>query len=203
MYRFHPQTERAHDIVTGELEQIRSVDATFKFRLSEPSDIRYNPDLGGGALLDAGCYTVSAVRGFLGEPTRAYAHFTDTRDNGVDTEVTGILEYDDGQTARVSTGFDTSNVQRYRVECVNGYLEVEDCFAPGTNETAITYAVDGREVTEVFSGVDQFRLEVEHFAECIAQDRTPRIDSEESISNMRTLDALAESATKGRPIHIT
>lgn len=202
MYRFHPQTERAREVVADELGDVRSVDATFKFRLPDPPDIRYDPDLGGGALRDAGCYAVDAATGFLGEPDRAYAHAADTRDSGVDTDLTGVLEYEGGRTARVSTSFDTPHVQRYRVECMDGYLESTNPFAPGTSETEITYAVDGDEATETVPGVDQFRREVDHFAECVTRGTAPRVTREESITNARVIDALAESAAEGRLVAV-
>jgi predicted dehydrogenase len=202
MYRFHPRTERAREIADEVLGDVRSVDATFKFRLPEGPDIRFDPDLGGGALLDAGCYTVSAVRGFLGEPERAYAHFADTRDSGVDTEVAGILEYADGRTGRVSTGFDTAHVQRYRVEATDGYLEADPCFGHGVEEVSLTYSVDDRTATETFDAVDHYELQAEHFADCVADGTTPRIDRSETVANMRVLDALRESATDGTPVRI-
>jgi predicted dehydrogenase len=202
MYRFHPRTERSFEVADSVLGEVRSVDATFKFGLPDGPDIRLDPELGGGALLDVGCYTVSAVRGFLGEPERAYAHFTDTRESGVDTEIAGVLEYADGQTGRISAGFDTAHVQRYRVEATDGYLEADRCFGPGVEEVEFTYSADGRTVTETFDAVDHYELEVEHFADCVAQGTTPRIDRAETVANMRVLDALADSAADGVPTRI-
>jgi xylose dehydrogenase (NAD/NADP) len=201
MYRFHPRTERARAVVSDALGEVRSVDATFKFRLPDPADIRYDPELGGGALLDAGSYAVNAVRGFLGEPDRVYAVAADTRDSGVDTALTGVLEYAGGRTGRVTTSFDTAGVQRYRVECVDGYLEADDCFVPG-EDASLTYEVDGREATETFETVDHYVRQVEHFASCAATGRTPRVDRSETVGNMRVLDALAASAETGEPVRV-
>ena len=201
MYQFHPRTERAREVASDVLGDVRAIDATFKFQHPEPN-IRYDPDLGGGSLLDTGCYAVSAIRGFLGEPDRAYAHSDDPRGSGVDTEVAGLFEYDDGRTGRVSTGFDTAHVQRYRVEAVDGWLEAWDCFAPGVTEVEIRYAVDGREVTETFDAVDQYQLEVEGFADAAESGTTPRVDRAETVGNMRALDALAKSAATGVPVDV-
>jgi predicted dehydrogenase len=202
MYHFHPRTERAREIVAEELGAVRSVEAAFTFRLDDPTDIRLSPELGGGSLFDVGSYAVSAARSFLGEPDRAYAHFADTRDSGVDTEAAGVLEYADGRTARVASGFDTRHVERYRVEAVDGYLEATDCFGPGRTPVRLTYGVDGREVTETFDAVDQYRLQVDHFAEAAAAGTTPRVDRAETVANMRAVDALRESAAEGRPVPV-
>ncbi|ESP88108.1 Gfo/Idh/MocA family protein [Candidatus Halobonum tyrrellensis] len=202
MYQFHPRTERTREVAVEELGDVRSVDATFTFRLPGPPDIRLDADLGGGALFDVGSYAVSAARGFLGEPDRAYAHFADTRDSGVDTDVAGLLEYDDGRTARVAAGFDTAHVERYRVEAVDGFLEARDCFAPGEREVAMRYEVDGRRVEETFDAVDQYEREVEGFAAAAESGSPPRVDRAETLGNVRTLDALRESAAEGVPVDV-
>jgi xylose dehydrogenase (NAD/NADP) len=204
MYRYHPRTERVVEIVEEELDEIRSMQATFQFPLRDrPDDIRLNPDLAGGSLMDVGCYAVNAVRHLLGEPESVYARTADARDSGVDTHVTGLLEYDDALTAQVSASFDTQDVQRYRVEATNGWLEVESAFVPrGDDGVSIEYSVDARHVTERFDPVDQYRLEVEHFAECVHSGRTPRTDAEEATRNMAAIDALYESARTDAPVTV-
>jgi predicted dehydrogenase len=204
MYRFHPRTERAAEIVAEELGPVRAVTSSFTFSLrGRPNDVRLNPDLAGGSVMDVGCYAISAARLFLGEPERVYAHTTDTRDAGVDTQFAGVLEYDSGATAQVASGFDTPHTEFYRVETTDGYLVAEDAFGPDA-ETAVTleYAVDGRTVTETFDPVDHYRREVDHFADAVASDSTPRIDAAESVRNMAVIDAVYESAAEGRPVDV-
>ncbi len=196
MYRYHPRTERAAAVVREELGEVRSVSATFQFPLPDrPDDIRLNPDLAGGSLMDVGCYAVSASRLFCGEPTAAYAAATDTRDAGVDTAITGVLEFPDGVTARISAGFDTEDVQRYRVETTDGVLEASEAFVPrGDDGAELTYEVGDRSVTERFDPTDQYRLELEAFAEAVETGDPPRTDGAEAVRNMRAIDALAASA---------
>ncbi|ADB59079.1 oxidoreductase domain protein [Haloterrigena turkmenica DSM 5511] len=204
MYLYHPRTERAIELAQDKLEDVRSVTAAFKFPLFDrPDDVRLSPDLDGGSLMDVGCYPVSLVRQILGEPERAYAHADDSRGAGVDTELAGILEYDDGSSARVASGFDTQKVQRYRVEAENGWLEVRDAFdAPTDEPLELEYRIDGRHAVETFDAIDQYSLEIEEFASSVENDRPPRTDGEEAIANMRVIDALAESAERDRPIEV-
>lgn len=204
MYRYHPRTERAIQIAASELLHVRSVSASFQFPLfGDPDDIRLNPALAGGSLMDVGCYAVSAARQFLGEPDRVYAHAGDSRKTGVDTSLTGILEYDDGSTAQIASSFDTPLIQRYRVEGSNGWLEVTDAFdAPIDESLGLTYEVDGERTTETFDPIDQYRLEVEHFADCVDAGASPRTDGTEAIANMRVIDALYESADRGTPVRL-
>lgn len=153
--------------------------------------------------MDVGCYAVSVARGFLGDPDRAYAHAHDSRGAGVDTDLAGVLAYDDGAAARVASGFDTQPIQRYRVEAENGWLEVDGAFnPPGDDPLELEYRLDGRHVVETFDPVDQFRLEVEAVASSVEAGRPPRTDGEEAIANMRAVDALAQSADRGEPVPV-
>lgn len=70
------------------------------------------------------------------------------------------------------------------------------------NSTSLTYAVDGRKVTERFNPADHYRLEVEHFADCIDSGETPRLDREESVAHADVLAALFESARTGVPVEV-
>jgi predicted dehydrogenase len=202
MYRYHPRTERAVEIVREELGEVRSVSATFQFPLrGRPEDIRLSPDLAGGSLMDVGCYAVSAARLFCGEPVAALASTTDSRETGVDTAVSGLLEFGTGATARVAGGFDTEDVQHYRVETTDGVLEADEAFVPrGDDGVELTYTVDGRTVTEWFDPIDQYRLELEAFADAAADGATPRTDGAEAVRNMAAVDALYESAERERRV---
>ncbi|ELZ38673.1 Gfo/Idh/MocA family protein [Halorubrum tebenquichense] len=202
MYRYHPRTERAVDLAATDLDDVRTVTATFRFPLYDrPDDVRLDPALAGGSLMDVGCYPVSLARTVLGEPDRAYAHAGDTRDAGVDTELAGVLAYDDGRSARVACGFDTQLVQRYRIDATNGWIEVERAFDAPTDEAVeLTYEIDGRRGVETFPAVDQYRLQVEHFADRVADGTAPLTDGTEAVANMRILDAIAESAAEGGPV---
>jgi len=204
MYRYHPRTERAAQLAREELDEIRSVNASFKFPLyGRPDDVRLDPHLAGGSLMDVGCYAVSAVRLFLGEPDRAYAHTDDSRGSGVDTELAGVLEYESGASARVACGFDTQLVQRYRIEASNGWIEVRDAFdAPTEEPTELEYRIDGRHGVETFDAIDQYRLEVDHFEESIDAGEEPRTGGSEAIANMRVIDALYDSADRGAPVSV-
>lgn len=204
MYRYHPRTERAISLARDELEDVRSVTVAFKFPLFDrPDDIRLSPELAGGSLMDVGCYSVSVARQFLGEPDRVYAHTDDSRDAGVDTELAGILEYADGSSARVASGFDTELTQYYRVEAANGWIEVGNAFDIAADESVeLEYRIDGRHAVETFDPIDQYRLEIDHFADCVESGRRPRTDGDEAIANMRVIDALYESAAGETPVEI-
>ncbi len=200
MYRYHPRTERAIEIARNQLGEIRRVDAQFHFALPEGDNVRLDPDLAGGSLMDVGCYAVTAARLFLGEPESAYATAVDRRSCGVETSLTGLLEFADTRTATISSGFDES-VQRYTVLGTEGRLEVDRAFVPD-GETKLEYTVGGRTVEERFDPVDQYRLEVEAFLDAVQSGTSPRTDGEEAVRTMRVIDALSESADSNRPVSV-
>jgi len=203
MWRYHPWTERATEIVDEHFDDIRDVESRFTFLLQDaPDDVRLNPELAGGSLMDVGCYAVNTVRLFLGEPERAFAVAADTRDAGVDSALSGVLEYEDGRMARVSCGFDTPEHQRFRIDAVSGWLEVQDAYNPSGDEITIRYSVDGETHEETFDTVELFQGEIEHFADCVATGETPRTDGREAIQNMRVIDALRDSAADGTPVDL-
>ncbi|WP_336038063.1 Gfo/Idh/MocA family protein [Halobacterium yunchengense] len=200
MYRYHPRTERALDVARSELGDLRHVHAAFSFPLPEGPDVRVDPDLAGGALMDVGCYAVSAARQFLGEPSRAAAVTHDRRDCGVDTELAGTLEFDGGATATVETGFETREFQSYRVEGTSGWLEVRNAYNAGGGETTLRWGTGGKTVEETFEDADPYRLEVEHFAASVDAGRDPLTDGAEAVANMRAIDALYEAAATGETV---
>ncbi len=204
MYQYNPRTERVLEIASSELDTIRSVTATFKFSISNtPDDIRLNPKLAGGSIMDVGCYPVSLVRQVLGEPDCVYAYTNDSRDCGVDTEFAGILTYSNGASARISSGFDTPKVQSFRIEATNGYIFVANAFdTPSDKQLSLTYEINGERTVETFAPTDQYLHQIEHFVDSIKSDTQPRTDATEAAANMRIIDYLYASAASGSPIEL-
>ena len=202
MYRYHPRIDRFLEVVRTELGDARSVTGRFTFLMPEGADdIRVDPDLAGGSLRDVGVYPIDVARRILGDPSRVTGFTADTGDAGVDTEAAAVLEYDDGATTQVSSGFETPKSQYVRVEAPNGWAEVKGAFNVD-GETALRYSVDGRTVTETFDPVDQYGLEVEHFADCAETGKTPITDAESGAATLRIVDAIEESAASGAAVDL-
>ena len=174
MYRFHP---RAQAFVASVRDALY-VHATFGFNLSDPSNYRMHASLGGGALLDVGCYTVNVSRWILGEPDGVLA--TLKRDpsggDGVDTTVTGLLHFAGGATASVWASFDSPEGQDLVV------VESER-----TQRLAMPFSA-WRDPD------DPYQLMVESFADSVIENRPVAIPPEDSIANMRVLDRIRAAA---------
>lgn len=194
MYRYAPRTERVIELVSKELGEIRSAAATFHSELRGlPTGIRFDPDLGGGSMLDVGVYTADAIRLFLGTPDRVSAYTIDTHGSGVDTQMTALLEYDQKATATISSSFDTVESQYYHVIGTEGWLTVEPAFSSPDVNTSIKYEIGNRRTTETFPPVDPYMKEIEHFVDCIKNHRSPRTDAAHAAQNMTILDTIRES----------
>ena len=209
MYRYHPRTRRAVDLVETEFDHVQSVTGSFHGYRSRDAEL--DPELKRGSLLEIGVYPVTAAKGFLGVPERVYARVQDSFGSGLDTDTRATLEYASGATAQVSSSFDSVHREHYRVDATNGWLVVRDAYAPSPRssptgvdpvETELCYSVDGREGVETFDAVDQFALEVEHFVECIENDRTPRTDARSAVDTLRICDAILESGERGEPVSL-
>jgi xylose dehydrogenase (NAD/NADP) len=169
MYRFHP---RMRDFIDG-LRDVLHVRASFGFSLEDPSNYRLRPELGGGALLDVGCYTVNVARWILGEPRDVLAR---ARVDGVDMTVSALLQFPGGQTASLWASFESPEEQELTVVTAKGVQRLENPF---------TYRQQP----------DQYQLMVESFADSVLDDRPVAIPLSESIANMRVLDRVRGAMT--------
>ena len=199
MYRFHPQTAKVLELIqSGVIGQPRLIHAAFSFHLTNPANIRLQAELGGGSLMDVGCYCVNVIRTLAGaEPVEAQA-FANWAQTGVDKQLTGTLRFADGLLAQFDCALTLERREFYQVAGPEGHLYVPGAFLPGTADTTI-YEHHGRQetTTHEVSGVDEYQLMVEHFADCVLHDKPPRYPVAEAQANMRVIEALYRSARDG------
>ncbi|MDH3734785.1 MAG: Gfo/Idh/MocA family oxidoreductase [Gemmatimonadota bacterium] len=199
MYRFHPRTDRVLELVrSGTVGDVRMIRSAFTFRLTKPDNIRMDASLGGGALMDVGCYCVNVSRTIAGrEPIEAQATAT-WAESGVDEQLVGTLRFDGGLIAQFDCALTLERREMYEVSGTEGYLTVPNAFLPGT-EPAGVQEVRGRdrEITHTVEGADEYLLMVEHFSDCVIGDLPPRYSPDEASRNMRVIEALYESARNG------
>jgi len=166
MYRFHPAMRDFVDGVRGPLH----LEASFGFQIKDRNDIRMQAALGGGALLDVGCYTVSVARWILGEPVGVSAWAT--LENGVDVTTTAMLSFKGGATASVWASFESPEEQELKVVTRREVLRRSRPFSSYRDPH------------------DPYQLMVESFGDSVLHDRPVEIPPAESIANMRVLDQI-------------
>jgi D-xylose 1-dehydrogenase (NADP+, D-xylono-1,5-lactone-forming) len=169
MYRFHP---RPVAFVEG-LRDPMFVQASFAFSFQDEGNYRMRRELGGGALLDVGCYTVSVARWILGEPDGVAAW---ARGGEVDMTVSALLHFRGGATAAVWASFESPEEQELTVVTKEGRQRLERPFS----------SMDP----------DPYRLMVESFGESVLGGRPVAIPVSDSVANMKVLDRIREAAKR-------
>ena len=200
MYRHHPQIARAQELVrSGAIGEVMAVEASFRFPLSNPDDVRMIAEWGGGSLLDVGCYCVSASRLFLGDsPERmsAFASYHSARN--VDTSFQGVLEFGAGRHAIISCGFDSGVHEKLVLSGSNGVIELNHPFKSWTGSSTIAVHTKDREEIIAFEGVNTFALEVDDLARAILEGGKPLVGAADALLNMQILDDLARTARQAQ-----
>lgn len=199
MYRFHPRTEKVLEMVrSGALGELCLIHSAFTFRLTRPENIRLNAKLGGGSLMDVGCYCVNISRTLAGaEPVEVQA-FANWSQSGVDAQMAGVLRFASGLLAQFDSSLTMERREEYQLAGTDAYLTVPTSFLPGEADTIIEERRSREQPRQyVIPGIDEYQLMVEHFADCILQDRAPRYSPSEAAANMRVIEALYRSARSG------
>jgi predicted dehydrogenase len=198
MYRFHPQTARVLDLIAqGAIGEPRVLRAAFTFRVTNPANIRLQPDLGGGALMDVGCYCVNVARTLFGaEPAEAQA-FASWGPSGVDELLLGQLRFAGERFAQFDSALTLARREAYQVAGTAGLIDVPLAFLPGAGDTTIRIQTAAGMAEETIAGADEYQLMVEHFAACVRGQAALRYPPAEAAANMRAIAALYRSARNG------
>ncbi len=206
MYRFHPRSRRIKTLVDqGAIGAPRLVRAAFCYPmaadlLASGANARLQPEMGGGALLDVGCYGVSLARWMMGaEPVRVQAQAS-YHPGGVDWHMVASLDFGDRRLAVVEASFIAALQQTYSVVGQDGAIDLpHDAFIPWEKDAGFMLRGPDEETgtRHLVDGADEYQLMVEHFADVVQGDAPLFFTPAESIANMRVLDALAAAARSG------
>ncbi len=203
MYRFHPRSRRIKQLVAeGAIGTPCLVRSAFCYRMrktdwNDNHNARLKPQMGGGALLDVGCYSVSVARWLLGtEPKQAQAQAV-FHPGGADVHLVGTLGFTDSGLASFEASFISALQQTYSVSGPDGAIELpHNAFVPWENEAVYYFRTQDQEEARqhIIPGADEYQLMVEHFADVVSGRSELMYPAEDSIQNMRVLDALAQAA---------
>ena len=192
MYRHHPQTKRLAELVRGgELGELRLVRSHFSFTLDRPRDVRWDSELGGGSLLDLGCYCTNLMRTLAGEPERVYAERI-TVPSGVDVRFAATLRFARGVLGHFDCAFDLPRRIGFEAVGSEGSATMLQPFAE--DEVTLEVRRGDELVSSETETANRYGLEVDNFARAIAGEEPPLLDRRDSIGQARALDALLRSA---------
>jgi len=205
-YMFQPQTLEIERLVaSGAIGEVRTMFAAFGFTIADPGNIRLDPGLGGGALMDAGCYPVSFVRQVFGcRPQRIVA--TARWDGGVDQTLAATLELPGGGIAQISCSFATAVHRRAIIAGTTGVIETDyhnhtDRMAAPSYRIKRSPDWQAELETVAVPSENGFRAEIDAFADMIERDERDdraavRARRAASLDNAWTLAAILEAARR-------
>ena len=204
MWPHHPRTHKLRQFLDqGGIGEVRRVTGTFTFQMDplDPSNIRLQPAMGGGSLLDVGCYPVYGIRWAFGaEP--AYAYAAAVQEHGVDVEMNGILWFDDGRMATFDTGFTHPLRLWMEITGTTGVVTVCDMWLPEARAKFRVEREGQPAETVVVENEDQIVSMLEDFGRSALEKEPVYPSPQEAVRTLRVLDALAESARTGEVVAV-
>jgi predicted dehydrogenase len=186
----------------GEIGEVRAIQVMFSYFNRDPDNVRNMADIGGGGLLDIGCYPVTISRFiFDGDPIRVAATVDYDPKFKTDRLAGAIMEFSGGRHLTFTCSTQLAPYQRVHIMGTKGRIEIEIPFnAPP--DKANRLFVQGMEMNEgtwhSFPVSDQYQLQAESFSRIVRKKEKLVWGVEDAITNMRILDALSKSGKSGK-----
>ena len=200
MWRHHPQAKRLVELLPR-VGEVRLVRVHFSFALDSldpASNIRLSRELEGGALMDVGCYCVSAARLIAGEPEAVTGQGVFDE---VDLRFTGTLSFEGGALAHFDCGVDTADRAELEVAGSAGGLVLRDPFHSAEPVIEVR-AADGSVERVEAERDNPYACELRDFAAAIAGERSPLLGREDAVGQAGAIAALYESAGSGARVRL-
>lgn len=205
MYRHHPQWIEAKRLVEEkEIGEIVTIQSFFSYYNADPDNIRNQATMGGGGLMDIGCYNISLSRFlFNAEPTRVCGAANLDPEFGTDRHFSGMLDFS-GRISTFTCSTQLSPYQRVNILGTKGRVEIIIPFnAPPDRPTQIIVQRDYMEDEEdrmrtvTFGICDQYTAQGDLFAKAVLDDIPVPTPLTDAWANMHVLEVLTESSAKG------
>jgi xylose dehydrogenase (NAD/NADP) len=210
MYRHHPQTALARKLVSdGTLGRLAYVRAALSVSVV-PGDIRRSVELGGGALLDLGCYCVSAARLFAGQPERVYAEQVRDGADGVDLRVAASMRMPNDVLAQFDIGLDLPRRDELELIGSDGKLTIADPWLCRQGSIELERDGGSERLPVDPSGAfglahpdhDAYRIEFDTISAAIAGQTEPSFGRTDAVDQAAALQAIRRSSQHAGPIDL-
>ncbi len=204
MYRFHPQHARVLEILrSGKIGEVKTVRASFSFMMKPGRMYRIadSIDQGGGAMWDIGCYAIHSLRLFFDGMPVSVTAVSKYIESGADTASSGVLDFGDGKFAHFDFSFERARRCEYEVVGTKGGVKCHGVWQnPGDIPVISWWTEEGRQTEEILPIADHFRLEIEHFSDCVLAGKEPALSLDDAKTNCRIIVGALQSAEDGRLI---
>ena len=199
MYRHHPQWQRARELVAdGKIGDLRTIQSFFSYYNVDPGNIRNKADIGGGGLMDIGCYCISLSRFiFDAKPRRVFGIMEYDPQFNTDRLTSGILDFGRG-TSTFTCSTQLMPYQRVNIFGTEGRVEIEIPFNAPTNRPCKMWHQHGTEMDEILLDVyNQYTIQGDLFSQAVLNDTDVPTPLEDAVANMKVIEALVQSAKSG------
>jgi predicted dehydrogenase len=205
MVRTHPQWLRAREVVgSGAVGELRAITSTFSYFNRDPNNIRNMPEIGGGGIMDIGCYPITVSR-FLydREPDRVMALIDYDPELKTDRLASAILDFAPGQ-ASFTCSTQLVPHQRMQILGTKGRIEMEIPYNIPPDRPSRIFIDDGSELggrsarVEEFPAADQYTIQGDAFSRAIQENEPVPVPLENALSNMAVIEAVLRSGASGR-----
>ena len=204
MYRHHPQIQMAKQMVEQKrIGEMRNVHTAFTYYNVDPDNVRNKADIGGGGLLDIGCYCINLSRFLFGsEPKRLSATVEFDPELKTDRMASVVMEFETG-TATFTCSTQLGDHKQAVILGTKGKILIENPFTPAPDvATHILHQVgeDARE--HRFDDINHYTLQGDLFSLIIQQNKPVPVPLEDAVANMKVIDAVFESGRTGKWVEL-
>jgi len=206
MYLHHPQTHQIQEIVqSGKLGQLQLINSWFAFYLADSSNVRFDPNLGGGSMWDVGVYpnSLAIVMAQVGPPVEVWATQTVDDATGIDVGLQAHLRFSNGVIAQIACGFRTPFRIGAQIIGEKGYLNIERPWGRWNQKNHV-YFFSGDDEGELIDMPvkNPYLAEVEAMEACVFDGAEPIVPLSLSRDFLRTVLAIYESANTGQVVKL-
>jgi predicted dehydrogenase len=199
MYRFHPQWQKARQLVVdGNLGTVQTIQSFFSYFNIDPGNIRNMAQSGGGGLMDIGCYCISLSRFIFGsEPQRVWGVMDYDPEFNTDRLTSAILDFGTG-ISTFTCGTQMEHFQRVNIVGTEGRVEIEIPFNAPHDVPTRLWIQHGNEIEEVlFEVCNQYTIQGDLFSRAVLEDTEVPTPLQDAVANMMVIDSIIRSAAKG------
>ena len=202
MYHFHPQHARVKELIdSGLIGEVRFVRASYSFMMRPARIYRLAPDLahGGGAMWDIGPYAIHSLRRWFDSDPVAVTALARYVESGADIATSGIVDFGAGRRGHFDISFECARRSEYEITGNKGAIKCHTVWQLPGDVPVISWSTDdGRRGEEQMLPANHFRLEIEHFSDCVLNGKPPALTMGDARANCRTIEAVLRSASSGR-----
>ena len=205
MVKTHPQWLRTRELIRkGVIGELRAIVGAFSYFNRDPQNVRNNPEWGGGAMMDIGCYPITTSRFIFGEePVRVAGLIERDPDFKTDRLASAMLEFPSGQ-AVFTCSTQLVAYQRMQFLGTKGRIEMEIPFNAPPDRGCRIFIDDGRDVfgggirIETIPVCDQYTVQGDAFSRAIREGSEVPVPLEDAIGNMAVIEAVFRAGESGR-----